>query len=153
MHGCTPKISYYSWLWAGRTKYKRISLKFTFYHFYQLDYIFNSGANWVVSTALSQEIPYFENVLPEKLCISTYTNAANALNLVFVILFVWYKERYGPISPSVMVPFIMILAGVCCFLIAFTWQFSFNEISWPLYLANVLGKFVMLFLRKREVVF
>jgi hypothetical protein len=38
--------------------------------------LMGSGANWVLPSCLSQQIPVFERTLPEGLCIATFMNAA-----------------------------------------------------------------------------
>lgn len=83
--------------------------------------ILGSGANWVLSNALAQEIPYFEISMPQRLCTATYMNAATNLSLVLVLLVVLHNYIYGPIPHRFAVPSLLSLGAFGAFLTAFTY--------------------------------
>ena len=85
--------------------------------------VFGAAPNWVFATALAQEIPYFEQHLPEGLCIATYMNAASNIGLLAVISYVTINY-YHPIPQSVSVPGLLLMCVVGCFLTAFTYSIT-----------------------------
>ncbi len=98
-----------------------------------------SGANWVFPSALAQEIPYFEDHLPEKLCIATYMNATTNFGLIFMLIFVYIHYYVMPIPHSISVPTLLIGSTVGCFLSAAVYPISSGGVSFMLYICCAIG--------------
>lgn len=98
-----------------------------------------SGANWVLASALAQEIPFFQTHLPEKLCIATYMNAATNLGMVFMVLFLLFHYYVRPVPSSVSVPMLLLLSTIGCFLAAAVYPVTAGGVSIMLYLCCTIG--------------
>lgn len=91
--------------------------------------VMGSGANWVLATALFQEIPYLENHTPEGLCIATYMNVSTAYGLVFVLCYLYFHHNVNEIPFSIAIPFILTLSCVGSFFAAALYPVSVNGVS------------------------
>lgn len=98
-----------------------------------------AGANWVLPTVLFQEIPYFQNHLPEKLCISTYMNASVSVALVVTISFVLYNHYVRHIPNAAVVPKLLQLSLFATFAAAMTYPYVVGGISFFLFFTIFLG--------------
>jgi multisubunit Na+/H+ antiporter MnhG subunit len=98
-----------------------------------------SGANWVFPTALAQEIPYFENHLPEKLCIATYMNATTNLGIIFMLMFIYVHYYVTPIPHYISVPALLLGSTLGCFLAAAVYPITAGGVSFMLYICCAIG--------------
>lgn len=98
-----------------------------------------SGANWVFPTALAQQIPYFENNLPEKLCIATYMNATTNFGFIAMLAYLSYHRYIGPIPYEYSVPSLLVLSSLGCFISGGVYDITSNGASFMLYLCCALG--------------
>eukprot|EP01031_Cornospumella_fuschlensis_P027691 gene27691-33443_t len=106
---------------------------------YALFMIMGAGANWVFSTALAQEIPYFENHNPEGLCIATYMNATTNFGLFAMAVYVYVHNYVKPIPYNYSVPCLLVLSSLGCFFSAIVYPVSAGGVSFMLYLCCALG--------------
>ena len=88
-----------------------------------------AGANWVLPTALAQEIPYFENHSPEKLCVATYMNVANALGIFAIIAYLYWHHHVRPIAYTFSVPVLLLGSTLGTFFSAFVYNVSVGNVS------------------------
>ena len=100
---------------------------------------FGSGANWVLPTVLFQQIPYFQEHLPEGLCISTYMNAAVNCGLVTFFTFLAFSTFVIPIENHRVVPFMLVTSVLGTFLSAFVFGITVNDVSIMLYFSCFIG--------------
>ena len=98
-----------------------------------------AGANWVLPTVLFQEIPYFQNHMPEKLCISTYMNASVSMALVVTLTFVLYNHYVRHIPNAAVVPKLLQLSLFATFAAAMTYPYVVGGISLFLFITIFLG--------------
>jgi hypothetical protein len=98
-----------------------------------------SGANWVFPNSLSQEIPYFENHLPEKLCIATYMNATTHCGVIFMLTFVYVHYYVRPIPHHISVPTLLLGSTIGCFLASAVYPITENGVSFMLYICCAIG--------------
>ena len=97
-------------------------------------YILGVGPNWVMPTALAQEIPYFENNLPEGISIAAYMNAATSSSLVVVLLYYGYVEYIRPIPNTVSVPVLLCTSLLSAWLSLAIYDIVAGKVSICLYL-------------------
>jgi len=64
-----------------------------------------------LGTVLAQEIPYFEEHLPEGLCIATFMNASTACGSLFTFVYLYMKHIGYTVPFNVSVP--TLLVGSC----------------------------------------
>ncbi len=102
-------------------------------------YILGMGPNWVMPTALAQEIPYFENHLPEGLSIAAYMNAATSAALLVVFIYYGYVECVRPIPHNVAVPAVLAVSTFSGFLSLAVYDVSAGNVSICLYLCCFLA--------------
>jgi hypothetical protein len=98
-----------------------------------------SGANWVLPTVLFQEIPWFQDHMPEGLCISTYMNAANNFAVIVNITYLCINHFYRPIPHEIMLPFILSLSFFASIFVSFTYHIVINDVSVFIFIANFLA--------------
>jgi hypothetical protein len=98
-----------------------------------------AGANWVLPTALAQEIPYLENTQPERLCIATYMNVANAVGLLSMLLYVYALRMNIVIPYSYSVPSLLWASSLGCFFSAAVYKIVIDNASIMLYLCCFIG--------------
>jgi hypothetical protein len=101
--------------------------------------VMGSGANFVLPSALYQELPYFQDNLPEKQCIATYMNLANSFGLFAMLSYLYYNDYVKPISYTVSVPSMLVVSAVTSFLSAFIYPFTAGDVSLPLYVCLFIG--------------
>jgi hypothetical protein len=100
---------------------------------------FGSGANWVLPTVLFQQIPYFQEHLPEGLCISTYMNAAVNCGLITFFTFLAISTFVFPIENHRVVPFMLATSVLGTFLSAFVFGITIQGVSIMLYFSCFVG--------------
>mmetsp|Transcript_12824 Transcript_12824/g.19267 ORF Transcript_12824/g.19267 Transcript_12824/m.19267 type:complete len:477 (+) Transcript_12824:12-1442(+) len=110
-----------------------------YYSYFFIFMIMGSGANWVFPTALSQEIPYLEEVLPEKLCIATYMNATTNLGLVSMLCYLYIHSYIMPIPYYYSVPSLLIVSAVGSYLSAGIYSITTDGFSLSLYFCCAIG--------------
>lgn len=101
--------------------------------------IMGSGANWVLATALAQEIPYFELYQPERLCVATYMTLANNFGIVALSIYIYINTYYYKIPYKYSVQFMLSLSPFGCILTAFTYNIVYNGTSFWLYVCCAIG--------------
>lgn len=101
--------------------------------------VMGSGANFVLPSALYQELPYFQDNLPEKQCIATYMNLANSFGLFAMLSYLYYNDYVKPIPYTVSVPTMLVVSAVTSFLSAFIYPFTAGDVSLPLYACLFIG--------------
>lgn len=111
----------------------------TFAWRYLLFMTMGAGANWVLPTALVQEVPYFENNLPEGLCIATYMNATNNFGIIALTLYMYYINNWGLIPYSQTVPVLLVVSTLGCFLTAGVYSITAGGASVMLYVCCAIG--------------
>lgn len=78
-----------------------------------------AGANFVLPTALAQQIPYLEHHTPEGLCIATYMNISTACSILFTLTYLGLKNRgIIDIPFSTSVPSLLTVGFLTSFLAA-----------------------------------
>lgn len=100
------------------------------------------GTNWVLPTVLFQQIPWFEERQPEGLCLATYMNAANTCAVVGALVYYLVTEHCYHIPHSVSMPVLLSLSFFASIYVAFTYQYTVNDLSLFLYLGMALGAIV-----------
>lgn len=98
-----------------------------------------SGANFVLPTALVQEVPYFENVLPEKLCIATYMNLMTSLGLITMLTYLYINNYVYKIPYNVSVPFMLVTSSLTSFVVAGVYPITIGKVSVLLYICCFIG--------------
>lgn len=98
-----------------------------------------SGANFVLPTALVQEVPYFENVLPEKLCIATYMNLMTSLGLISMLAYLYVNNYIYKIPYTTSVPFMLVTSSLTSFVVAGVYPITVGKISLLLYICCFIG--------------
>lgn len=112
----------------------------TFLVRYLLFMAMGAGANWVFPTALSQQIPYFENHLPEGLCLATYMNATTNLGFLLVVLYLYGITQWRILLDyHVAIPALLATSCIGCFLAAGVYSITVDGISLLLYLCCLVG--------------
>jgi hypothetical protein len=104
-----------------------------------LFFFMGSGANFVLPTALVQEVPYFENNLPEKVCISTYMNLVTSLGLISMFAYLYVNTYVWKIPYSISVPAMMVVSTVTSFVVAGVYPITVGGISLLLYFCCFIG--------------
>lgn len=101
--------------------------------------IMGAGANWVFPTALIQQVPYFEDSLPEGVCIAAYMNAVTNIGFFVMLFYLWYINSVRFIPHSYSVPALLVTSAVACFLTAGVYPIHYDGVSYMLYLCCALG--------------
>ena len=123
------------------TKSSSVSSSFSWvaaWHFL-LFMVMGSGANFVLPTALVEEVPYFEDVLPEKICIATYMNLATSLGLISMLLYMYITNYICNIPYSRSVPFMLITSTLTSFVVAGVYPITIGKVSLLLYICCFIG--------------
>ena len=103
-----------------------------------LFFVMGMGANWVAASAMFQEVPYLEVILPEGLCISASINAAVNTSILFV--FAYIKLGGQDFIPNTyMIPCILMSGSVACFFAALLFRVKVLGISLFLFFGALLG--------------
>lgn len=97
-----------------------------------------AAPNWVFATALAQEIPHFQEALPQGLCIATYMNATTNFGLLALFGYVVWNY-YHPIPQKIAVPFLIYLCAFSTLLTAFTCSITVNNVPVLLLVCCALG--------------
>lgn len=100
------------------------------------------GTNWVLPTVLFQQIPWFEERLPEGLCLATYLNASNACAVFAALVYYLITEYWYRIPHSVSLPALLSLSVFASIYVAFTYEYTVNDMSLYLYIGSFLGAVV-----------
>lgn len=100
------------------------------------------GTNWVLPTVLFQQIPWFEERLPEGLCLATYMNASNACAVFVALMYYLMTEYCFHVPHSVSMPILLSLSVIASVYVAFTYEYTVNDISLFLYIGSFLGAIV-----------
>ncbi len=101
--------------------------------------LMGSGANWVLATALTQEVPYLEENQPEGLCIATYMNATNNFGLIAMSLYLFVHNNIRPIPYQYSVPSLLVVSSLGCFISAAVYPITAGNISIMLYFCCGIG--------------
>lgn len=104
---------------------------------------FGMAANWVLPTALFQEIPLLEKNAPESLCLATYMNASVNCGVVFTIAYLallkYWRGAKEAMPHSLIVPIILTTSCLGTFLAAGVANLRVANSSLPLYLCCAIG--------------
>eukprot|EP01039_Chlorochromonas_danica_P003534 gene3534-3871_t len=107
---------------------------------YLLFMAMGAGANWVFPTALSQQIPYFENHLPEGLCLATYMNATTNLGFLLVVVYLYGITQWRTLLDyHYAIPALLATSSIGCFLAAGVYSITVDGISLLLYVCCLVG--------------
>jgi hypothetical protein len=98
-----------------------------------------AGANFVLPTALVQEVPYFENVLPERLCVATWMNLMTGLGLLSMLAYLYINAYVRAIPYAYSVPFMLITSTVTSFVVAGVYSVTINKVSALLFICCFVG--------------
>ena len=101
--------------------------------------VLGAGANWVYPTALSQQIPYLEGTVPEKLCIATYMNMSTNFGLVAIFIYLYIHEYVYKVPFKYSIPSLLCGTVFGCFFAAFSYRATYRGASYMLYIACALG--------------
>lgn len=126
---------------AGPAASKNETFQFTWvlvWHFILFVFM-GSGANFVLPTALVEEVPYFQNVLPEKICIATYMNLATSLGLLTVLAYLYVTSYVRDVPYSLSVPFMLITSTLTSFIVAGVYPITVGKVSLLLYICCFIG--------------
>jgi hypothetical protein len=100
----------------------------------------------VFPNALAQQIPYFQQHNPEKLCIATYMNASTNCG-IFIMLIVFTVIRYVYLIPhKYSMPVILITTPIGAYLTANVYSYTVNNHSVFLFMCCAIGGTVLFFL-------
>jgi hypothetical protein len=100
------------------------------------------GTNWVLPTVLFQQIPWFEERLPEGLCLATYMNASNACAVFAALMYYFVTEHFYHIPHSASMPILLSLSVIASIFVAFTYEHTVNDMSIFIYIGSFLGAVV-----------
>lgn len=100
------------------------------------------GTNWVLPTVLFQQIPWFEERVPEGLCLATYMNASNACAVFAALMYYLTTEHFYHVPHSVSMPILLSLSVFASVLVAFTYEYTINDKSLFLYIGSFSGALV-----------
>jgi hypothetical protein len=106
---------------------------------YFLFAILGAGANWLLPTILFQQIPWFQDRVPEGLCLATYLNTVNSFSLLGTLAYVYINHYHTPIPHTVMMPFILWISVFATFFAAFTHSVTVNGLSICLMITTFFG--------------
>lgn len=101
--------------------------------------LMGSGANFVLPTALAEQIPFFEKHLPEGLCIATFMNASTAVGSSFAFVYLYFKSIGYVIPFSISVPTLLVGSCVVSFLAAAVFNLTVDGVSLFLFLCCALS--------------
>lgn len=105
--------------------------------------VFGMAANWVLPTALFQEIPLLEKNAPESLCLATYMNASVNCGVVFTIAYLtllkYWRRAKEAMPHSRIVPLILAVSCLGTFLAAGVANLRVANSSLPLFLCCAIG--------------
>ena len=90
-------------------------------------------------TALAQQIPYFERINPEGICIATYMNASTNLGVISAALYFLYIRFIGPIPHIVAVPIILASSAIAAYLVSAVHATTLHGTSVSLFLCCAIG--------------
>jgi hypothetical protein len=93
----------------------------------------------VCPTALAQQIPYFERINPEGICIATYMNASTNLGVISAALYLLYVKFIGPIPHIVAVPVILASSAIAAYLVSAVHATTFHGMSVSLFICCAIG--------------
>jgi hypothetical protein len=91
---------------------------------------------------LFQQIPWFEERLPEGLCLATYMNASNACAVFVALMYYLVTEYCYHIPHSVSMPILLSISVLASVYVAFTYDITINDRSVFLYFGSFLGAVV-----------
>lgn len=106
---------------------------------YMLFAVFGAGANWLLPTILFQQIPWFENRVPEGLCIATYLNTSNSFALIGTLAYCYINKYHSEIPHSYTLPFILWLSVIGTLFAAFTYDYTIGGYSIFLFISTFMG--------------
>jgi hypothetical protein len=106
---------------------------------YVLFAIFGAGTNWLLPTILFQQIPWFENRVPEGLCIATYLNTSNSFALIGTLTYCYVNKYHREIPHSITLPFILWLSVFGTLFAAFTYNYTVGGYSIFLFISTFMG--------------
>jgi hypothetical protein len=112
--------------------------RFEYWRNFALFMLMGAGANFVLPTALVQQVPYFEEHLPEGECIATYMNLFTSLGLLTMLLYL-YINSVWKVPYSLSVPGILVVSSATSFLAALTYHVTAGDVSVFLYLCCFIG--------------
>lgn len=114
--------------------------KIDYYTFF-LFLLVGSGCNWVLPSALFQQIPYFEQHSPQGVCISTYMNASVNIGVLFVLIYIFLYVKYGlnSLPYSKFIPGLLISSCCGTFFCGFTYQITIDNFSFFIFLCCAIG--------------
>jgi len=101
--------------------------------------LMGSGANFVLPTALVQQIPYFEDALPEKECIATYMNLMTSMGLLTMLTYLYVNAYVWTVPYSLSVPSMLLTSAVTSFVVALTYNVTVDKVSLLLYVCCFVG--------------
>ena len=93
----------------------------------------------VCPTALVQQVPYFERVNPEGLCIATYMNASTNVGVLSAAVYFLVIRYVCPIPHSVSVPFILASSTTAAYLAAAVYPDTIGGVSVFLFACCAIG--------------
>ena len=99
------------------------------------------GANWVLPTALFQQIPYLERRLKDHLCLSSRMNASVNCGVVAVVFYFYLLRRYGVenLPHRIVVTAVLVASMSGTLLAAGVYDLEVFGQSFPLYLVCAIG--------------
>ena len=98
-----------------------------------------SGPGWLLSTSISQEIPYFQNYQPEGLCLSSRLTFMMNAGLVIALFYYLTNKYLVSISHEAAIVFLMAFITITTFLAAFNYSGVADGISLNLYIFAFLS--------------
>jgi uncharacterized protein YqgC (DUF456 family) len=97
------------------------------------------GANWVLPTALLQQVPWFSEHLPEELCVATYMNVAAACAASSAFVYYFITENGFRVPHRVSVPILLTLSFMGSVYVALTYDYTVNGNSFYLFTGHYIG--------------
>jgi len=112
-------------------------------------FILGFGPNWVIPSALFQQVPWLMRSQPEGLCLATYMNASVNVGVLSVVLYSVLMRRFvhhdgdgdgdGAIPLSMIIPAILAVSCFNAFLAAGVYSITVSHISILLFLCCAIG--------------
>jgi len=93
-----------------------------------------SGPSWILSNALFQETPYYQNNLPEGLCISSRLVVCANAGLIVSLIYYLVNRYCIAIPNEYAIAFIIVFVSLVAMLSAFFYSVTYDNLSMMLYI-------------------
>lgn len=103
--------------------------------------VFASGPSWLAFDAISLQVPYFQQHLPEGLCLNAWLSISG--NFATTFIFAYYAiDKIIKISVDLNAIAMSALAPTTVIIAAFTYGIAIDKVSWPLLICTAVGAII-----------